>query len=206
MNRKVKSILAGVLMALAASAVFAGPASASPVWNFEAKELSGSETVVGAAFESALTVPGLTTTCENFLYKLTIKNEAGVGKGSLTEMPLFNCKTDTDACAVKSITAETLPWPATLMSVSTSKYIKIENVKVGISYSGEECVLGGIAVKVTGTAGGLIDNVTETATFNSASFPATGTVLKAMGSSILWTGVFPTEAFESRRLQALTVS
>lgn len=206
MNRKVKSILAGVLMALAASAALAGPASASPIWNFEAKELSGSETVVGAAYESALTVPGLTTTCENFLYKLTIKNEAGVGKGSLTEMPLFNCKTDTTACAVKSIAAETLPWPATLTKVSTSNYIKIENVKVGISYSGEECVLGGIVVKVTGTAGGLLDNTTETATFNSASFSATGTVLKAMGSSILWTGVFPTEAFESRRLQPLTVS
>jgi hypothetical protein len=39
-----------------------------------------------------------------------------------------------------------------------------------------------------------------------ASFSATGAVLKALGSTIEWKGVFPTEAFQSHRLQALSVS
>ena len=207
MNRKTTSVFVrGMLAALVISAVFAGSASASPAWNFNATELTGSETVMGGAIESSMTVPGLTTKCANFLYKLTIKNESKVGKGSLTEMPLYECSTDSSACAVKTIAAETLPWPAQLTKVETANYIIIENVKVGIAYSGEECVLKGIAVKVTGKAGGLVDNATETATFDSSSFKATKTELKALGSSIVWTGVFPTEAFEWHYQQALTVS
>ncbi len=207
MNRKQKSIfLRGLLAALAISAVFAGPVSASPAWNFEGKSLEGSEVILGAAFESALTIPGLTTKCENFLYKLTIKNEAGSGKGELTEMPLFNCTTDSPACAVKSIGAETLPWPAHLTKVEPSNYIVIEKAKVGIVYSGEECSLDGLLVRITGTAGGLIDNTAETASFNPASFSATKTELKALSSKAEWGGVFPTEAFQWHRNQALTAS
>jgi hypothetical protein len=207
MNRKTRGIfLKGMFAALVASAILAGSASASPVWNFEAKELTGTEVVMGGAFESSMTIPGLTTKCENFLYKLTIKNEGALGKGELTEMPLYNCTTDSEACAVKTIAAETLPWPAHLSKVETSNYIVIEKAKVGIAYSGEECVLRGVAVKVTGTAGGLLDNTAETATFSAASFKATKTELKALGSAIQWSGVFPTEAFQWHRNQALTVS
>lgn len=207
MNRKATSVLVrGMLAALVISAVFAGSASASPAWNFSGTELTGSETVMGGAIDSSMTVPGLTTKCENFLYKLTIKNESKVGKGSLTEMPLYNCTTNSAACTVKTIAAETLPWPAKLTKVEPSNYIIIEGVKVGIAYAGAECVLKGIAVKVTGTAGGLVDNATETATFDSSSFKATKTELKALGSAIIWNGVFPTEAFEWHYQQALTVS
>lgn len=207
MNRKTTGVfLRGMLAALVISAVFAGPASASPAWNFNGSELTGSETVMGAAFESSMLIKGLTTKCENFLYKLTIQNESKVGKGSLTEMPLFNCTTDSSACTVKSIGAETLPWNVKLTKIEPSNYIIIEGVKVGINYAGLECALGGFLVKVTGTAGGLVDNATETATFNSSSFAATKTELKAFGSAITWTGVFPTEAFEWHREQALTVS
>ena len=60
----------------------------------QGKELEGSETIVGAAIDSSLTIPGLTTKCENFLYKLTIENGAGTGKGSVTELPLYNCTTN----------------------------------------------------------------------------------------------------------------
>lgn len=207
MNRKATSVfMRGVLAALMIGAVFAGSASASPAWNFEAKELTGSETIMGGAFESALTIPGLTTKCENFLYKLTIKNESKVGKGELTEMPLYNCTTDSTACAVKTIAAETLPWPAKLTTVETKNYVVIEKVKVGISYTGVECVLKGIAVKVTGSAGGLLDNTAETATFNTTTLKATKTELRALESAIEWNGVFPTEAFEWHRNQPLTVS
>jgi hypothetical protein len=208
MNRKAKSIImCGVITALLASAVFAASAGAAPVWKFEGKELSGPETVVGAAIDSKLTVPGLTTKCANFLYKLKVENSGGTGKGSLTELPLYECTTDSpEVCTVKTITPETLPWAAKLTNVTPSSYIVIEGVKVSIVYAGAECVLGGLTVKVTGTAGGVIDNTAETATFNTTTFKATKTELKALGSAIEWYGVFPTEAFEWHRNQALTVS
>lgn len=208
MNPKtIRTLLGGVLAALMISAVFAGSAGAAPVWKFEGKELVGTETVVGAALDSSLTVPGLTTKCANFLYKLKIENSAGTGKGSVTELPLYDCTTDSpEVCTVKTITPETLPWASKLTTVTSVNYIVIEGVKVAIAYAGVECALGGLTVKVTGTAGGKIDNTAETATFDAASFSATKTKLSAFGSSVQWQGVFPTEAFEWNREKALTVS
>jgi hypothetical protein len=205
-SKATRMLLRGVFAALMLSAVFAASAGAAPAWKFEGKTLEGKETVVGAAIESSLTIPGLTTKCENFLYKLTIENVAGTGKGSVTELPLYNCTTNTKNCTVKSIAAEALPWAAQAKLVSTTNYIVIEGIKVAIVYAGELCALGGTLAKVTGTAGGRIDNTAETATFDKASFTATGTALKALGTTIEWIGVFPTEAFEGHRLQALTVS
>lgn len=187
-------------------ALFATSASAAPAWKFEAKSLEGTETILGGAYESSMTIPGLTTKCENFLYKLTIKNEAGTGKGEVTEVPLYNCATDSDACTVKTIGAEKLPWASKLSTVTATNYIIIEGVKVAILYAGEECVLGGTLVTVTGSAGGSIDNTAETATFNSGTLSATGTSLKALGQKIEWNGLFPTEAFQWHREQALSVS
>jgi hypothetical protein len=206
MKPKARSVLWAGLLALVISAAFAGSAGASPVWKFETKELTGTETIMGGAFESSMTVPGLTTKCENFLYKVAISNSAGTGKGEITELPLYNCSTDSSACTVTSIGAEALPWPAKLMTVTPSNYIFIEGVKVAILYGGAECALNGTLVTVKGTAGGLVDNATETATFNSASFSATKAVLKALGSAIEWKGVFPTEAFQWHREQAISVS
>lgn len=207
MNLKAKSVLLGAaLAALVISAVFASAAGASPVWKFNSTELSGKETVVGGALESSMTVPGLTTKCEDFLYKLSISNSAGLGKGEVTEVPLYNCSTNSKACTVESIGAEKLPWASKLSTVSTNSYIIIEGVKVGILYGGEECVLGETLVTVTGSAGGLIDNSKETATFNASTLSASKTELKALGQKIEWNGVFPTEAFEWHREQALTVS
>jgi len=207
MNRKATTIFGrAALAALVISAIFAGAAGASPVWKFEGKELTGSETILGAALDSSLTVPGLTTKCENFLYKLTISNSAGTGKGEVTELPLYNCTTNSSACTVSSIKAENLPWASKLSTVSSKNYIIIEGVKVAILYAGVECVLGGTLVTVKGSAGGLIDNTAETATFNATTLSATGTELKALGQKIEWNGVFPTEAFEWHREQAISVS
>lgn len=207
MNRKSMNLfLRGVFAALALSAVFAASASASPAWKFNGEELKTTETVVGAAIDSSMTIPGLTTKCENFLYKLSISNSAGVGKGSVTELPLFNCTTSSKYCAVETIAAESLPWAAKLSTISSKNYIIIEGVKVGIIYVGELCSVDGTLVTVKGTAGGLLDNTTETATFNASTFSTTGTKLTALSSSIEWQGVFPTEAFEWHRTQALTVS
>jgi len=198
-------LLRGVLAALMLSAVFAASASANN-WKFEGKELTGSEVILGGAFESSLTIPGLTTKCENFLYKLTIKNEGGAGKGEVTELPLYNCTTSSKNCAVAAIKAEKLPWAAHTTAVSSTNYIVIEGVRVSILYSGELCALDETTAIVTGSAGGRIDNTAETATFDAASFSATGTALKALGSTIEWNGVFPTEAFQWHRNEALSVS
>lgn len=206
MNRKATRILAGAFAALMLSAVFAGSAVAAPAWKFEGKALEGKEVIVGAAIDSSMTIPGLTTKCANFLYKVTIENSAGTGKGSVTELPLFNCTTSSKYCTVDAIGAESLPWASQLKTVSTSNYIWIEGIKVGILYGGEACALGEVMVSVTGTAGGLLDNVAETATFNAASFTATGAKLSALKNSIEWNGLFPTEAFEWHRGQALSVS
>jgi hypothetical protein len=205
--RHKQTAIGAALAALAVlCAMFATSASAAPAWKFETKALEGTEVILGGALDSSLTVPGLTTKCENFLYKLTIKNEAGTGKGEVTELPLYNCTTNSKACTVKTIKAESLPWPSKLTTVSSTPYIIIEGVKVPILYDGEECVLGEVLVTVTGSAGGLINNTTETATFNSTTLAATGTSLKALSQKIEWNGLFPTEAFQWHREQALSVS
>ena len=208
MNRKsTRTFIGSMLAALVLSGLLAGGAGAAPAWKFNGEELKGTEAIVGAAIDSSLTIPGLTTKCANFLYKVKIENASGTGKGSVTELPLYNCTTDSpEVCTVKSITPETLPWASKLTTVSTSKYIIIEGVKVSIIYAGVECVLGGMKVTVTGTAGGIIDNTAETATFDASSFSATKTELKALSQKIQWQGVFPTEAFEWHREQALTIS
>jgi len=205
--------IAVVLAAVAVlCAAFATSAVAAPSWKFEGKALEGteSETILGGAYESSMTIPGLTTKCEDFLYKLTIENHEGAGSGEVTEVPLYNCTSDNEegeeVCAVGSIGAEELPWPAHLATVSSSPYIVIEGVDVGIIYTGEECPLGEILVPVTGSAGGIISNAEETATFNAATLSATGTSLEALSTKIEWNGVFPTEAFEWHREEAISAS
>lgn len=206
MNRK-QTALGALLASLAVlCALFATGASAAPTWKFEEKALEGTEVILGGALESSMTIPGLTTKCENFLYKLTIQNEAGAGKGEVSEVPLYNCSTNSKYCIVESIGAESLPWKSKLTTVSAANYVIIEGVKVAILYEGELCVLGETLVTVTGSAGGLVDNTSETATFNATTLSATGTELKALSQKIEWNGVFPTEAFQWHREQALSVS
>jgi hypothetical protein len=96
--RTKATAIGAVLASLAVlCAMFASSASAAPAWKFEGKALEGSEVVLGAALDSSMTVPGLTTKCANFLYNLTIENASGTGKGSLTEMPLYTCTTNSSA-------------------------------------------------------------------------------------------------------------
>lgn len=206
MRQKVTYLGAALAAMAVICAMFVSSAGAAPAWKFESKSLEGTETVLGGAIESSMTVPGLTTKCANFLYKLTIENASGTGKGSLTEMPLYECSTNSTACTVDKIGAEKLPWASKLTTVSTTPYIIIEGVKVGILYGGEECVLGETLVTITGSAGGSINNTTETATFNSTTLSETKTELKALSQKIEWNGVFPTEAFQWHRNQAISVS
>lgn len=206
MNLKSTRIfLGGVLAALMLSAAFAGTAFAGPQWKFNETALTGEEVIVGAAEKSALEIQGIITTCDNFLYEIKIKNSGGTGAGSVTDLPLYNCYTD-GVCTVEAIKPEGFPWTAGLKTISSKNYIEIKGVKVSVVYGNEECALFETEVEVTGSAGGLLDNATESATFNSSSFTATSTQLWAFGTKVKWEGFFPAEGFESHRLEKLTVS
>lgn len=203
--RMMRAMIAAVLAVLALSAAGASSASAAPEWEFAETPLSGSEDVLGAATSSSMTIPGLTTTCEHFLYNMDIENNGGTGEGELNEVPLFECGTDSPYCTVEAIEAQNLPWPTHLMEVSGKPYLFIEDIFVTILYGGEECALGEVEIPVKGTAGGSVDNETESATFNSSTFSATGAHLKVGSSDIQWNGVFPTEAFEWHREESISV-
>jgi hypothetical protein len=203
--KAIRVALGALLAAIMLTAAFASSAGAAPAWKFEGKALEGTETILGGAEKSGLSMWGMTTTCDNFLYEVDIKNEAGTGKGNITSLPLFNCYTNS-TCTVEAIEAESFPWPTELKTISTSNYLVVKNVNVWVLYGGWFCPFWGIWAHVTGTAGGLIDNATESATFGPSSFKATGTNLEALGESVEWNGKFPTEAFEWHRGQALSVS
>lgn len=206
MNLKSTRIfLGGLLAAALLSMAFAGSAVAGPQWKFDGEALSGEETIVGGAEQSSLEIIGLVTTCDNFLYEITIKNSGGTGSGSVSDLPLFNCYTD-GVCTVEGITPEAFPWNASLKTVSTKNYIVIEGVQVNIVYGNPECALYETEVEVVGTAGGYLNNSTESATFDNSSFAATGTELSVFGTEVDWDGVFPAEGFEWHREEALTVS
>jgi hypothetical protein len=191
-------MIAGLLW----GASFASSASAV-VWKFNGTALTGSETLVSHALESSITFPGLTTTCKPFVYVMTISNPGAAGKGSVTEVPLSNCSTSTKACTVAAISAKALPWAAKLTTVSTSNYLVIEGIKLGILYAGAECVLDGTEVVIKGTAGGLISNGTESVTFSPSSFAATGT---SLGAGTEWNGAFRMLATGAHIGQSLSVS
>jgi hypothetical protein len=204
-HKATRAALGALLAALMLSAALASSASAAPAWKFEGKALEGTETILGGAEKSGLTMWGFTTTCDNFLYEVEIWNSAGTGKGNITSLPLFNCYTNS-TCTVEAIEAEEFPWPAELKTVGTSNYLVVKEVDVWILYGGWFCPLWGIWAHVTGSAGGLVDNTTESATFSPSSFAATGTELEALGESVEWNGVFPTEAFEWHRGESLSAS
>jgi hypothetical protein len=201
----IKVVVAGVLAMLAFGSVAAVSADAAPVWKFEGAALTGEEDILGAAVSSSMTIPGLTTTCEHFLYNMNIENSGGAGKGEIDELPLFGCSTDSPYCTVEAIQAQNLPWPTHLMTVAEKPYLFIEDVFVTILYGGEECALGEVEIPLEGTAGGAISNETESATFDASSFAATGAGLYVGETPVEWNGVFPTEAFEWHREDSLSV-
>jgi hypothetical protein len=203
--KSTRIFLGGLLAAMMLSAAFAGSAVAAPQWKFDETALTGEEVIIGAAEKSGLTLTGMTTTCENFLYEIKIKNSGGTGAGSVTDLPLFNCTTDTK-CTVEAIEPWGFPWTAGLKTISSKNYIEIKGVHVSIVYGNPLCVLYETEVEVEGSAGGLIDNATESATFDEASFKTTGTKLNSFGTEVKWKGFFPAEAFQSKREHKLTVS
>ncbi len=204
--KSTRVFLGGLLAALMLSAAFASSAmAAGPAWRFDGEELKGTDTIIGAAENSGLTAWGFTTSCEHFLYEVDIWNSEGTGKGNVTDLPLFNCYTDS-FCTVEAIEAESFPWPASLSTSGGKNYMTVKGVDVWILYGGWFCPLWGVWAHVTGSAGGLLDNPTESATFSPSTFSATGTELRALGASVEWNGFFPAEAFQTHREESISVS
>lgn len=207
MKPKRSILLLATVAALILSAIAAATANASPAWKFNGTELTGNETIVGAAISSSMTIPGVTTECKHFLYNMKITNTAGKGTGEITELPLFECSTQSKACTVESITAKKLPWPTHLFTAASGKnYLIVEKVEVEILYGGSKCAFEGEPVDVKGSAGGIVENSTQTAEFNKTTFTATGTSLKVGATEVEWKGLFPTEAFETHREQTIEVA
>jgi hypothetical protein len=206
MRSRKTILLSAVLVALALSAVASATASASPEWHFGGTTLPEfeGETVVGAAFSSSLKSGGVATTCEHFLYNMEVWNAFGTGEALIDELPLFNCSTTAPNCTVTSIEAENLPWFSYVAKIAGKEYLELEEIDVKITYGGASCGLPK-TVKVEGTAGGVINNGTSTATFDKATFEATHTALKIGAETVEWTGEFPMEAFEESREKAVEV-
>lgn len=207
-GRAIKLFGGALLATLVLCASVAASASASPAWKFNGTTLPAgqSETVLNHALESSFTVPGLTTTCKPTVFGMTVSNVSGTGQASITSMPLSNCTTSSSFCQVAAIGPAGLPWTATLATVSSQTYIVISGFEVEILYQGDFCALDGVEATVDGSAGGLIDNATESIPFNSSSFSATGTSLLTLGTTITWGGVFTMAATGTRVGQSSTVS
>ena len=203
--RSTRVFWGGLIAALMLSAALAGSAVAAPTWKFDGETLEGEETIIGGAEKSGLTITGMKTTCDNFLYEIEIDNSGGAGGGNVNDLPLFNCYTD-GVCTVEGIEPWGFPWNASLSEAGGKDYIVIEGVQVAIYYGNPLCVLYETEVEVEGSAGGAIDNATESATFDNSSSEATGTELEAFGNEVEWEGFFPAEAFEWHREEALGVS
>ncbi len=192
--------------ALLALASAPADAAAEPFWEFNGVRLEGEETVLASSTKVTLTIPGLTTTCE-MDYDLTVWNQpaGGGGRGSVTGLSFTNCHTDSLSCTVASIQALSLPWVADPVKISTSNYLVIKGVKIDLLYAGEECVLAEIPIEITGSAGGLIDNLTQSVIFNSSSFAATGTKLSGFKTTVQLQGTFALQATGAHSGESIAV-
>ncbi len=202
-HRITRTLLGGILAALAASAVLASAASASPTWHVGSETLTGSETISGSATASTLALPGLTNTCD-ISYKATISNSGGTATGNVTAMTLSNCSTD-GVCTIVSATAQSLP-TIRGATVAGANYLVLEGVKIGILYGNPECVEDGNTVVYKGSAGALFANASSTFTFSPANSEATGAKMTALGTTVKWNGTFSTEATGANKGKALTLS
>jgi hypothetical protein len=197
--------IAGVLAVVLGGAFLAANAGAA-VWELNGTALTGQETILANASKATFTIPGLTTICD-MSYDFTIWNApaGGSAKGSATGLSFSNCQTDSQSCTVASIQALGLPWVADPAKVSTSIYLVIKGVLIDLLYAGEECVLDGVPIEITGSAGGLINNATESVTFNSSSFAATGTKLSGLKTTIQLQGTFAMQATGAHSGESIAV-
>jgi hypothetical protein len=204
-SRKIIALLVSLAF-LAVGAVTASAASASSPWEFNGTELTGTETVLGIAHPSTLSIPGLTMTCGHMLIFMKIDNSAGAGKGEVTKLLSYECSVAGGTCKVETVEPEKLPWPLHVTTTLGKNYVVIEGIRIELVLTGELCPFEGSPIIIKGTAGGLFNNATSTLTFDAATFTATGTSLKVGSSSIEWAAAFPLEALGKHSGEALEIS
>jgi hypothetical protein len=168
---------------------------AAPVWKFDGHLLTGAETVLAKAIDEQFKIPGLPTECAHATMVLEITN-GSVSIGGTAKVKEFvneGC-TAGSICRVERFEAKKLPWPGRLVTAGGKDYLVLEGMEIEVLYGGAECAYAEVPVIVKGSAGGLIENSTETITFNKASESATGTTLKVGASAVEWDALFVTEA------------
>lgn len=190
MRPRSSIVTLAAIVVVALSAAAGTTSSVAAVWKFEGKELKTTETIKGVAEESSLTIPGTTLTCEFIRLKMTIRNTGGNGEAEISEFPLEKCRSSTTACTVESVEAGKLPWPAHLVTVGGDDYLVIEKMEIGVVLGGPLCAFGEVPIEIKGSAGGEINNVSHTITFNKSTFTATGTSLKVGATATEWQAVF----------------
>jgi len=204
-SKRARALFGCAALALLIGAALSSSAAASPAWYFDGELLEGSETVANTTPPSYFTFPGLTIGCQPLPLEMTIKNEMGNGSGKVTDLPVGTCFTDSSVCTVEAFEPESFPWNAPLKAVSSKDYLRIEGVHLTFLLGEEECPLYEIAIEITGTAGGIIDNEAEQIVFNAATFKATGTELKALGQKVEYNAALELKATGPRAGQQLTV-
>ncbi len=208
MLRNAASILPRCVVAAALlCAFFPGVANASPAWLFNGVEWGkGKENVVGDAVLGSFSIPSLELeiVCKKTHYEMAISNSGTMGLASMNWLGFTTC-TATGPCTIEAIEAEGFPWSSHLQTVSGEPYFIVEKVKIMVPLDGVGCALEGISMPITGTAGSLYDNPTETFAFSPATFAKTKTKLVAFGSlAVEWSAAFTTEA-EFHKGETLTV-
>jgi hypothetical protein len=203
---RVGSLSIRCILMLAVLCLFcAASAAANPTWQFNGTPLVGSEKVVGDAVLASYEFAGLTTTCKKMHYAMTIFNSAGTGQLELKSLSLTKCVADEEFCFVESSEAEALPWTGHLSTIGGSDYLILKGVKLGLLYGDQNCVIGEFPFAITGSAGALFEDPTESFSFDASTFSTTGTKLVANGSVTLLDAGFTTEATGVHEGESLTV-
>jgi hypothetical protein len=190
-----RSAAQALLVVLVLALLGAPAASAAPVWKSGGQPLTGTERIIARAVDEQFAIPGATTECTHATMVLGVASSTSFESAEVEELLNEDCATKAGSkCQVERFEAKKLPWPAHEVTVLGKDYLVLEDMRIDARYGGSECALAGEAVTVKGSAGGLIENATETITFDKATESATGTSLKVGSSAIEWDALFATEA------------
>jgi hypothetical protein len=191
-----KRLLMLIIPAAVAAATFTAftvaSASSTPKWYVGGSELKTTETIGGLAEPSDLTVAGVSTKCQHSYYVAKIFNSGELGKGEVTNLPLYECSANAN-CTLAKLEPTKLPWKMHTVYEESKPYLVIEGMTLVTEYTGSSCAIKGKG-EVTGSAGGLVENSTHKTVFSAASAKATGASLKAGTASVEFTGSYTVEA------------
>jgi hypothetical protein len=139
-----------------------------------------------------MSAAGVTTKCQHSYYVANIFNSAGLGKGEVTSLPLYECSASGGNCTLTKTEAKRLPWPMHTEFVNSKPYLVIEGAAIEASYNGFGCPLLGTH-EVTGSLGGALENGSQKVVFNRASEEATGASLKSWPYTVQVSGTYSAE-------------